>query len=181
MPHCGLRKSCGGSGWSQQGWRSHPGGVRGQLVAGKYLAELEFLLEDPEFWAELGQDPGRNIGQRPCAGQGGELSCVPSGCHVLGCVPCPSRRGFCAPRRVLAPKQVGPSPRMLPDLAVGGKFPGAWGNLDQEEKHGITRPVRNRRRANKGVERSVQQVLRQEMLILGMCWAGQSCKPLDFY
>lgn len=106
MPHCGLRKSCGGSGWSQQGWRSHPGGVRGQLVAGKYLAELEFLLEDPEFWAELGQDPGRNIGQRPCAGEGGELSCVPSGCHVLGCVPCPSRRGFCAPRRVLAPSRL---------------------------------------------------------------------------
>lgn len=78
----------------------------GTACGRKYLAELEFLVEDPEFRAELGWDPGRNFGQRLCAGQGGELCCVPSGCHVPGCVPCPSRRGLCAPRRVLAPSRL---------------------------------------------------------------------------
>lgn len=52
-----------------------PPKVRGQLVAGNDLAELKFLVEDAEFWADL----GRNIGQRACAGRGGQLSCVPSG------------------------------------------------------------------------------------------------------
>lgn len=52
----------------------------GTTCGRKYLAELKFLVEEPEFWAELGWDPGRNIGQRLCAGQGEEL---PSGCHLL--------------------------------------------------------------------------------------------------
>lgn len=61
----------------------------------KYLAEMKFLVELWEVLAELNQGLGRSGGQRPCTGEGKPLSCglglpvwwcVPSGCHLPGCV-----------------------------------------------------------------------------------------------
>lgn len=135
-----------GKAFGAQGGHNGVGGATQSertICGRKYLAELEFLVEDLEFWAELGRDLGRNFGQRLCAGQGEELPC---GCHMPGCPPCPSREGgaeeLCALWRVSGTQQVGPSLGMLPELALGGKFPGAWGNLDQEENHGITRQLK---------------------------------------
>lgn len=91
---------------------------------------LEVLAE---YWAET------------LCWQGGELSCVPlslvpAGRELLSIPELPG--GFLNP--------AGRS--FLQDAARPGrgrKFP-----LDQEEKLSITRPVKNRRRANKGMGRS---------------------------
>lgn len=85
-----------GKAFGAQGGHNGVGGATQSertICGRKYLAELKFLVEDLEFWAELGWDLGRNFGQRLCAGQGEELPCVPCGCHMPGCVPCPSREG----------------------------------------------------------------------------------------
>ena len=73
-----------------------PGPWAGGMTYGKkYLAEMKFLVEHREVLAELDQGLGRGGGQRPCIGKGKTLSrdlglliwwCVPSGCHLSGCV-----------------------------------------------------------------------------------------------
>lgn len=159
-PTAVLRKPFG----AQGGHKEVGGATQGEGTAcgRKCLAELKLLVEDLEFWAELGRDLCRNFRQRPRVEEGQELSCVlgprvPSGCHLSRCVPCPSGEGgaeelsggFLAPCRSVLPP--GCCQNWHGDSR---KFPGAWGDLDQELKHGITGPGKNRR-ANKGTGRSV--------------------------
>lgn len=98
----GAPTAASGKGFGAQGGHEGLGGAaqgEGTALGRKCLAELKLLVKDPEFWAELGQDPGGNIGlerERSSPASWGLVS-------PLGAT-CPSRGGALCPQgRFLAP------------------------------------------------------------------------------